>query len=153
MSRLSGDDDAEIGDPDFSGNGNEELDPEPLSVFFPAAPDVRISEDHVHSVLGVRRGREEMFGKHLFSDPAWDIMLELYAAELGKRQMSPSELARSIAVPQSVILRWVAALSDADIVCSMNADDAEQSTVQLTQHGFAKMAQLAEQWGSAFVAI
>lgn len=60
---------------------------------------VDIREDHVLSILSGRRGREAAIGRELFSDPAWDILLELYAARLGQRRMFLRELARSIDTP------------------------------------------------------
>ena len=40
-------------------------------------PSVTLTEDHIVSILGVRRARADILGQSLFSDPAWDILLEL----------------------------------------------------------------------------
>lgn len=125
-----------------------------LADLLPGTAAVQITEDHIQSLISARRGREELFGRHLFSDPAWDIILELYAANLAKRRMSASELARTIGAPQSVITRWIRALADAKIVSPQwNAHDLASPTIELTQEAASKMAQLAAKWGSAFVAI
>ncbi len=126
---------------------------EQLQALLPSEPRIRITEDHMQSLISARRGRERLFGRHLFSDPAWDVIIELYAAMLGKRRMSAADLAKAIGAPESVISRWIAALVDAGIV-SMTGDSNEaDSTVELTEEGAAKMAQLTDHWTSAFVTI
>jgi len=114
---------------------------------------IHITEDHVQSLLSVRRGREALFGPHLFSDPAWDVILELYAAKLANRRMSPSELARAVGAPSSVIARWIEALADAGVLTSDRIQDETEGPVRLTDEGAAKVAQLVDQWASAFLAI
>ena len=121
-----------------------------LRALLPTKPKAQLTEDHMLSLICARRGREALFGSHLFADPAWDIILELYAARLGNRQMSVSGLARAVGFPQSVIQRWVAALLDAGVVCPNNSETAG---VELTQEAASKMGQLAERWRAAFVAI
>ena len=114
----------------------------------------KISEDHVQSLLSARRGREALFGRHLFSDPAWDILLELYAAKLGGRLMSTNDLAKAIAIPHSLTVRWVRVLADDGYVAVGGGTPVEQaSTVVLSDDGTAKMTQLVNQWGSAFLTI
>ena len=129
----------------------------PLGTFRTLLPDaaaVHITEDHVQSVLNFRRAREALFGKSLFSDPAWDIILELYGAMLAARRMSASNLSLAIGTPRSVIDRWLAALAKAGIVSFEPWEgEAHESFVRLTTEGSSKLAQLVDKWGSAFVAI
>lgn len=125
---------------------------EQLRHLLPDGPTVKISEDHLQSVLTVRRGREALFGRHLFSDPAWDVILELYAARLAKRRMSASDLARAIGAPASVIERWISTLIEARVVRS-DPDETQELTIMLTEDGAAKMERLVNQWTSAFFAI
>ena len=133
--------------PSKSGGAIEEL-----KGLFSDQPKVQLTEDHVQSVLTVRRGREALFGRKLFSDPAWDVILELYAARLGDRRMSAPELARVIGLPASVIARWVSALVEAGVV-ERGPDETREPTLELTDDGAAKMARLVNQWSSAFFAI
>lgn len=114
----------------------------------------KITEDHIQSLLSVRRGREALFGRHLFSDPAWDILLELYAAKLGNRAVSSDELGSAVGVANSLIERWLRALVEAGLVEQIEAgDETAFATVALSEIGAAKMAQLVDQWGSAFLTI
>lgn len=114
----------------------------------------KLTEDHILSLLAVRRARRTVLGEDLFSDPAWDILLELYAAKLGGRSMSLSGLARAIETPPSTTGRWIAALEDHRLVSSsIDPTDPGRVQVKLTTEGASKMAHLADHWGSAFVSI
>src|SRR5437762_5630979 len=66
----------------------------------------RVSEHYVLRLLKGRRKRNDFFDATLFADPAWDILLELYAAELGQRRLSVSSLGLCAAIPATTALRW-----------------------------------------------
>jgi DNA-binding MarR family transcriptional regulator len=70
----------------------------------------------VRSVLAWRRERDRYFEAGLFADPAWDILLELYAAELGQRRMAVSSLCIGAAVPATTALRWIRLLEKKGLV-------------------------------------
>ena len=55
----------------------------------------------------VRRRRSKYFAPELFSDPAWDMLLELYAAELEQRRISTTGLSYAAGVPLTTGLRWI----------------------------------------------
>jgi DNA-binding MarR family transcriptional regulator len=115
---------------------------------------IEITEDHIHSILIARRGRESVLGHHLFSDPAWDALLELYAAKLGHRQISLNDLATAIDSPESTTARWIAVLAERGLIASEN-DTTESSKlwISLTTEGESKMARLMTHWGAAFLSI
>jgi DNA-binding MarR family transcriptional regulator len=69
-----------------------------------------ISEQAVRLILKARRSRDKYFPANLFADPAWDMLLELYAAELGQRRMSISSLCIGAGVPATTALRWISTL-------------------------------------------
>jgi DNA-binding MarR family transcriptional regulator len=54
-----------------------------------------------------RRRRSKYFASELFSDPAWDMLLELYAAELEQRRISTTGLSYAAGVPLTTGLRWI----------------------------------------------
>ena len=77
-----------------------------------SAPTVAAShgadrEKIVRDVLKLRRRRQEFFGGGLFSDPAWDILLELYETALSGRRIAITALADVICAPLSTVIRWV----------------------------------------------
>src|SRR5437588_6676202 len=72
-----------------------------------AAADSPLTESYVLKLLSLRRKRDHFFDATLFSDPAWDILLELYAAELGQRRVSVGNLGIGAALPASTAVRWI----------------------------------------------
>jgi len=135
-----------VGAPDRDGSEPAALGG--LRDLLPDGPEAQITEDHVQSVLTVRRARQRIFGRQLFADPAWDLILELYATRLGNRRITASDLARLLGLPASVTKRWISVLVDAGI-----AKVKIEGAVELTDEGAGKMARLINQWSSAFFAI
>jgi DNA-binding MarR family transcriptional regulator len=111
-----------------------------------------IGEDHIRSVLASRRGREAAFGRELFCDPAWDMLLELYAAHLAGRAMTLADLVLSIDLPQSTIGRWANAIAARGLLAFRGGEDSE-ARVELTAKGEESMERLMNHWGSAFRSI
>jgi DNA-binding MarR family transcriptional regulator len=126
----------------------------PKSVHSSSARPVTLTEDHLVSVLLVRRARNAIIGENLFSDPAWDILLELYAAKLGRRDVSLAELATAIGIPSSTSNRWVAALEERALLePTVGAGEPSSRKYRLTAKGAERMERLASHWASAFVSI
>jgi hypothetical protein len=98
------------------------------------------SPQGVRAVLKGRRTREAIFGGDLFADPAWDILLEAYAARLSQRRTSVSDLCTAAAVPSSTALRWISKLEqDGWLERHLDALDARRSWVELTSKGVTAM--------------
>lgn len=74
-------------------------------------PDPRM----VRATIRARRLRDQYFAVELFADPAWDMLLDLYAARLERRRVSVSSLCIAAAVPPTTALRWIGTLHDADL--------------------------------------
>lgn len=66
----------------------------------------------VRHVIRQRRQREHYFPADLFADPAWDMMLDLYAAHYEGRAISVSSLCIAAAVPATTALRWIKTMVD-----------------------------------------
>jgi DNA-binding MarR family transcriptional regulator len=69
----------------------------------------------VRRVLRQRRMREQYFPADLFADPAWDMLLDLYAARLERQPVSVSSLCIAAAVPATTALRWIKTMTDAGL--------------------------------------
>ena len=82
----------------------------------PIRPVQRITEERLRAALRVRRNRDRYFDSKLFADPAWDILLELYAAELGQRRVAVSSLCIGAAVPATTALRWIKTLEQKGMI-------------------------------------
>lgn len=71
----------------------------------------------IRRAIRARRLRDEMFAQAgLFEDPAWDMLLDLFAAELERRPVSVSSLCIAAAVPATTALRWISKLIAADLL-------------------------------------
>lgn len=78
--------------------------------------DQPVREKDIRALLRLRRSRDRFFAGEIFADPAWDILLELYAAELGQRRISVSALAAGAAVPMTTALRWISSLEKSGLI-------------------------------------
>ena len=77
------------------------------------APNVALRSDEyllVKGILKSRRCRNSIFDGSLFGEPAWDLLLELYAAELIQQRISITSACHASAVPGTTALRWIAKL-------------------------------------------
>jgi DNA-binding MarR family transcriptional regulator len=75
----------------------------------------------VRELIRLRRRRGQFFDATLFADPAWDILLELYEAELAQHRLSISSVCIGAAVPSTTALRWINTLEKKGLV--RRADD------------------------------
>src|SRR5918993_1365966 len=58
-------------------------------------------------ILRARAARAEYLSSRLFSEPAWDMLLELYVAHLLQRRLSVSDLCIASRVPHTTALRSI----------------------------------------------
>ena len=87
----------------------------------------------VRSIIKRRRDRERYFPAELFGDPAWDMMLDLIAAELEGRSVSVSSLCIAAAVPTTTALRWIRNLCDARVFeRNIDPEDARRGIISLS---------------------
>lgn len=96
-------------------------------------PHTPVSSALVRTIIQARRLRERYLPGKLFADPAWDILLDLTAARLEKRQVCVTSLCIAASVPPTTALRWIALLSDRGLVTRMpDAKDGRRTVVELT---------------------
>ncbi len=99
--------------------------------------------------LTARRLREEVIGGDLFSDPAWDILLDLYAARDRGDRVQVTSIASIAGVPPSTGRRWAKRLVDRGLLeRERDRRDQRQTFMRLTPKGeeimTAFMVRLAE---------
>lgn len=88
-----------------------------------------------------RRLRKENFPGTVFGEPAWDILLDLFANGLQGKFVSITSACIAADVPATTGLRWVSILEKEGLVRKTpDANDRRRSWVGLTQLGFEKMA-------------
>jgi DNA-binding MarR family transcriptional regulator len=86
-----------------------------------------------------------VFGDDLFADPAWDMLLELYAAQLGQRRVATSDVCIGAAVPATTALRWIEKLNQKDLIRRRkDPSDARRIWVELSAEGVLLMQRYFE---------
>lgn len=70
----------------------------------------------VGSLIADRKRRNELFPDGLFSDPAWDILLELCLAETEHRRLAVTRLATASGLAEATANRWIEKLERCRLV-------------------------------------
>ncbi|RED17723.1 winged helix DNA-binding protein [Parasphingopyxis lamellibrachiae] len=94
----------------------------------------------IKTYLRARRDREWQFPRGLFSDPAWDILLDLYAAKSEERKVTIWDACQAASVPKTSGMRWLRILESRHLVeREGDIDDQKNTTVTLTRDAIAGM--------------
>lgn len=98
-------------------------------------------------ILRQRRKREAMIGEEHFADPAWDMMLDLFAARVVGEQVATSSLFVAASVPQSTALRRIKHLVDDGLfIASLDPHDGRRTFVRLSDALFERVGAFLHQW-------
>lgn len=104
----------------------------------PVAPDPRL----IDNIQKLRRMRGQLIDGDLFADPAWDILLELYAARIRHKQVSVTSLCIAAEVPTTTALRWISIMVERGILERRDdPDDKRRAYVHLTEPVARKLSQ------------
>ena len=113
----------------------------------PPRPDYAREAALARGLLRQRRKRETMIGKEHFADPAWDMMLDLFAARVVGEQVAASSLFVAANVPQSTALRRIRHLVDDGLfVASLDPHDGRRTFVRLSDALFERVGAFLHQW-------
>jgi len=115
-----------------------------------AAP---VDPQDIRKAIRSRRLREQFFAPALLEDPGWDMLLDLFAAELEDRAVSVSSLCIAAAVAPTTALRWIGKMSDCGLF-QRRADpfDRRRAYMALTDQaraGLERYCQAVRQAGLA----
>ncbi len=91
-----------------------------------------------------RRNRESIFNNNeIFSEPAWDILLDLFSSHLRGKNVSVTSACMAANVPASTALRWMNVLEEAGLVERVNdPSDGRRTFVQVTPNAIAKLTKV-----------
>jgi DNA-binding MarR family transcriptional regulator len=93
-------------------------------------------------ILRDRRRRSKIFNPSMFGEPAWDMLLILYASMTDVPRLSVGRLSSLSGAPPTTALRWLDYLEmDRLVVREANPDDRRSDFVSLTDKGRSAMEQ------------
>jgi DNA-binding MarR family transcriptional regulator len=86
-------------------------------------------------------GRSEYFEEDLFADPAWHILLDLFAAAAEGQYVSVKSLCLASRVPSTTALRWIRHLETRGLIeRTPDEKDGRRAFVTINPEAFANMA-------------
>jgi DNA-binding MarR family transcriptional regulator len=101
---------------------------------FDALVPEAMTSQQLRNIIRVRRLRDKFFDSQLFADPAWDMLLDLMAAQLERIQVAVSSLCIAAAVPPTTALRWIKTMTDAGLLERVaDPDDGRRIFIQLSE--------------------
>lgn len=96
--------------------------------------------EKTNEIYKSRRRRNRVLPQHLFGEPAWDILLDLFVAHLQARLVPTTSACIAADVPMTTALRWIAVLENEQLVRrSKHKSDSRVMNLQITEDGYAKM--------------
>lgn len=101
--------------------------------------------DEVQRAIALRRRRAISFstfaGEALFEDPAWDMLLDLYAHKLKGTDVSVSSLCIAAGVAPTTALRWIAKMTEMELfIRHRDPDDKRRAFMTLSPRAIDAMA-------------
>lgn len=98
------------------------------------ADGTAVTAHDLRQSIRARRLRQQFFESRLLEDPGWDMLLDLYAAELERAQVSVSSLCIAAAVAPTTALRWIGKMTDAELFVRIpDPFDRRRAYMELTE--------------------
>ncbi|MGX1309816.1 CheY-like chemotaxis protein/DNA-binding MarR family transcriptional regulator [Amorphus suaedae] len=108
----------------------------------PAKPQ---PDDYLRGLIAARSDRDQIFDSSLFSDPSWDMLLDLALAEESGRAISVTSLCLASRAPTTTALRRIDELQAAGLVERVpDQQDRRRIVVQLTETGRTRMHEFVD---------
>lgn len=92
---------------------------------------VRDYAERVRAYLAARDARHDLIEDDWFADPAWDLLLDLFASEHEGRAVSIGDACIAARVPPTTALRWIDRLT-ASGALSRHVDPQDRRRTHLT---------------------
>lgn len=103
----------------------------------PPLPDPRL----VRAMIAQRHARAKFFDAELFSDPAWDMLLDLTAAHAEHQRVSVTSLCIAAGVPATTALRWIKQLVETGVFERIaDSSDKRRAFIALSDKSVDAMA-------------
>jgi DNA-binding MarR family transcriptional regulator len=102
------------------------------------AVDDRYLSSIAQAIYAARRLRDHFLDAHLFGEPAWDMLLDLFIRAAHGKRTAVTSLCIASGVPLTTALRWIGTLQDAGLVLREEAEhDRRVAYLKLSVEGFA----------------
>ena len=104
---------------------------------WPLSPEIQeMRAARVRRLIHERNRRAEHFCAGIFSDPAWDVLLELYAFALSQQPVTVTQLGTMSYVPATTVARWISLLESQGLIeREIDHLDTRNVYVALTRKG------------------
>lgn len=113
-----------------------------------------LDEGFIRRIQKARSARATFLKRDLFADPAWVMLLELYACELGHKRVDVSSLCVASNVPATTALRWIRQLEQDSLARRENdPSDCRRQWVKLTPTGSSALRRYFATISSAPISI
>ncbi|MGB7656519.1 MAG: MarR family transcriptional regulator [Novosphingobium sp.] len=87
-----------------------------------------------------RRARAKHFNANLFSEPGWDILLDLFLAKIDGLQISVTSSCLATSCPPTTALRWVYILEEQGLIFrAADIKDQRRSWLTISDDGVDRM--------------
>ena len=108
----------------------------------PSIPAKPVTAADVRKLIHRRRLRDQYFGGDMLADPAWDMLLDLFAAGMEQKDVSVSSLCIAAAVPPTTALRWISAMTEAGmLIRRFDPNDGRRVFISLSDDANTRMQQ------------
>ncbi|MEW6257455.1 MAG: response regulator [Pseudomonadota bacterium] len=105
--------------------------------------------NYLRALVAARADRDAIFQAGLFSDPAWDMLLDLAVAEATGRPISVTSLCIASGAPTTTALRRIEDLKDAGLLDRIpDPQDRRRVLVHLTEEGRKRMEAFVQRQAS-----
>ncbi|HZQ01035.1 MAG TPA: response regulator [Reyranella sp.] len=108
-------------------------------------PLTATKREALNDMKSMRRLRSQHFPSDLFSDPCWEMLLDLYDAHLAGAEVTVTSLGAASGVPQTTALRRMETLQGHGLINRVeDKDDRRRTIIKLTDPGLAAVERFFE---------
>lgn len=101
-----------------------------------AADPLQLRREALRELKTIRRDRSAYFPAELFSDPCWEMLLDLYDARLGAEEVTVTSLGAASGVPLTTALRRMETLQSHGLIDRVeDRGDKRRTIMKLTDQG------------------
>lgn len=110
-----------------------------------SCPQTQRRTEAALQLYAIRRERSRFFPDDLFAEPAWDMLLILYWAEMEQVRLTVSNVCEAAQVPATTALRWINGLEEEGLILrSPHPSDGRVFRLSLSRDAIERMNELMD---------